>query len=308
MSHQLNTNNSSIVVHVRSADGVQHTDGYNTYFSVYLSQPLKCKEDEYFLISLSSAQIPYSFYNIQSNMNNQLIVNEEVINLTPANYNINTFIAELTDKVKSLSVKYNKPLAKFEFTASETLEILLTSLSPTSQLGMPVGTFKVIPNLTTMSRHVVNMYSFNSLFIKTPNLFSLNSVESRHGGFSDILSKIEIQSSPNEFIYYLASMNGHKSLIKQRTIAMMSFQLCATSNHLINLNGCPWEFSVQFDIIKQQQETAEQIIENLPRLISSLSVKDGNQSRRKTAQKISGGSKEKQRIKSGRQKDSTELK
>jgi len=267
MSHQLNTNNSSIVLHVRSEDGAQHTDGFNTDFSVYLSQPIKCRDDENFLISLSSAQIPYSFYNIQANLNSSLAVNGETISITPANYNVNTFAAEVQKKVPQLLMSYNKSFGKYVFSSTEDVTITLTSLSPLSQMGLVAGDHTITPLLPISSTNVVSMFSFNSLFIKTPNLFSLNSIESRHGGYSDILSKIEIQSSPNEYIYHLASMNQHKSLIRQKTISMISFALCATSNHLINLNGLGWEFSVQFDIVKVNKESALDVLASLPRIL-----------------------------------------
>jgi hypothetical protein len=267
MSHQLNTNNSSIVLHVRSEDGAQHTDGFNTDFSVYLSQPIKCRDDENFLISLSSAQIPYSFYNIQANLNSSLAVNGETISITPANYNVNTFAAEVQKKVPQLLMSYNKSFGKYVFSSTEDVTLTLTALSPLSQMGLIAGDHTITPLLPISSTNVVSMFSFNSLFIKTPNLFSLNSIESRHGGYSDILSKIEIQSSPNEYIYHLASMNQHKSLIRQKTISMISFALCATSNHLINLNGLGWEFSVQFDIVKVNKESALDVLASLPRIL-----------------------------------------
>jgi hypothetical protein len=267
MSHQLNTNNSSIVLHVRSEDGAQHTDGFNTDFSVYLSQPIKCRDDENFLISLSSAQIPYSFYNIQANLNSSLAVNGETISITPANYNVNTFAAEVQKKVPQLLMSYNKSFGKYVFSSTEDVTLTLTALSPLSQMGLVAGDHTITPLLPISSTNVVSMFSFNSLFIKTPNLFSLNSIESRHGGYSDILSKIEIQSSPNEYIYHLASMNQHKSLIRQKTISMISFALCATSNHLINLNGLGWEFSVQFDIVKVNKESALDVLASLPRIL-----------------------------------------
>jgi hypothetical protein len=194
-------------------------------------------------------------------------VNGEPISITPANYNVNTFAAEVQKKVPQLLMSYNKSFGKYIFSSTEDVTITLTALSPLSQMGLVAGDHTITPLLPISSTNVVSMFSFNSLFIKTPNLFSLNSIESRHGGYSDILSKIEIQSSPNEYIYHLASMNQHKSLIRQKTISMISFALCATSNHLINLNGLGWEFSVQFDIVKVNKESALDVLASLPRIL-----------------------------------------
>lgn len=267
------------MVHVRSRDGMQKTSGYNTDFSVMLNQPLKLNDGEYFLMSLSSAQIPYSFYNVQADLNNRIIVNGEEIFLTPANYNVNTFAEEVSTKI-NMKMTFQKNTGKYQYVALQNLTMILESDSPLAQLGLDEGTYFLAQNSTMWSNNAVNMYSFNSLYLRTPNLFSLNSLESRHGGYSDILSKIEIQSSPSEFIYYLQH-NNHRSLLKQRVITQLDVRLTGTNNHLIYLNGCSWEFSVQFDIIKENDEIpVGEHYPSIPRLISNGNVYNDKTSRK----------------------------
>jgi hypothetical protein len=231
------------MVHVRSTDGIEH--GMNTDFNIYLTEPLTCLAGEHFLMSLSSAQIPYSFYNIQSQLNNIIFIDNIEYAIPQGNYNVNTLSTAF--KLYGIDLNFSGLTGKYTISSNRTLTLKLTENSPLQQLGLTIGSYTLG---TIESKHVINMYSFNSLYIRTPNLHSLNSFETR-SGYSDILSKIEIQSSPNEFIYFEASQNAHKSLLKQREISMIHFRITGTDNRLINLNGCEFEFSIQFDVIKE---------------------------------------------------------
>lgn len=277
--HLLNTNKSSVMLHVRSVDGVASEDGFNTDFSIYLKEHLTCLPGEHFLMSLSSAQIPYSFYNIQDGMNNLIIING-VDKLIPAgNYNVITLTAVV--KEFGIILKYSVMTGKYTFTSPSLMDLILTDLSPLAQLGLPEGNYS-LGTSELVSHHVINMYSFNSLYLRTTNLHSLNSLETR-SGYSDILSKIEIQSSPNEFIYFVASQNTHKSLIKQREISMIQFKLTGTDNRLINLNGCDFEFSIQFDVIKENSDVAVDTGEGLNRIpVQNLKTKENTNVQRPT--------------------------
>jgi hypothetical protein len=163
----------------------------------------------------------------------------------------------------AIDLNFSGLTGKYTIASSKrSLTLKLTENSPLQQLGLTIGSYTLG---TIESKHVINMYSFNSLYIRTPNLHSLNSFETR-SGYSDILSKIEIQSSPNEFIYFEASQNAHKSLLKQREISMIHFRITGTDNTLINLNGCEFEFSIQFDIIKENDDVLVNTQPNIKRM------------------------------------------
>ena len=67
----------STICHIRSKDATDLTDGtYNTNFRVNIVNPIYCNLGEELHISLMSCEIPYSFYNISSELfNNTLIYN-----------------------------------------------------------------------------------------------------------------------------------------------------------------------------------------------------------------------------------------
>ena len=63
----------STVLHIRSKDASQLISGFNTDFSVNLINPINVGKNEEVHISMMSAEIPYSFYNLSSDLNNIIL-------------------------------------------------------------------------------------------------------------------------------------------------------------------------------------------------------------------------------------------
>ena len=63
----------STVLHIRGKDATQKKDGYNTDFVVHLADTIIIKNHEELHISLMSAEVPYSFYNISSELDNNTL-------------------------------------------------------------------------------------------------------------------------------------------------------------------------------------------------------------------------------------------
>ena len=84
---------SSTVLHIRSKDATQILDGFNTDFKLILTNPIIISQEEEIHISLMSAEIPYSFYNISSNLkNNILYYAETILTFTNQDYSIDDIV------------------------------------------------------------------------------------------------------------------------------------------------------------------------------------------------------------------------
>ena len=59
------------VMYINSADVVKHHEN-TTHFAYSFQEALHTREDEGALVSLLSASIPYSFYNIRDGVNNKI--------------------------------------------------------------------------------------------------------------------------------------------------------------------------------------------------------------------------------------------
>ena len=83
----------STILHIRSKDAQQLQDGYNSNFIVNLAQEIEIDPDQECHVSISSVELPYSFYNISSEIqNNILYYNSTNITFTNQNYNIQNLV------------------------------------------------------------------------------------------------------------------------------------------------------------------------------------------------------------------------
>ena len=74
MSYILDAGNeNSKVVHITSSDATHDLDNTGAYLKYDLEQPLLCPPNQDTLVSLYSAVIPYSFYNIRKDVNDRVI-------------------------------------------------------------------------------------------------------------------------------------------------------------------------------------------------------------------------------------------
>ena len=100
---------SSTILHVRSKDATQLTNGYNTNFDINLINPISIKENQEIHISVSSAEIPYSFYNVSTELKNNTLIYDDTQTLTflSQDYDIDDIInLEFTDTRSKSSSKY----------------------------------------------------------------------------------------------------------------------------------------------------------------------------------------------------------
>ena len=64
---------SSTVLHIRSKDATMLDDNLNTHFNIQLQQPIQISQENECHIFISQAEIPYSFYCISSDLNNNVL-------------------------------------------------------------------------------------------------------------------------------------------------------------------------------------------------------------------------------------------
>ena len=102
-----NHNQNSKLLHINSEDATLHltTEAKGSYFQFFFSSQIMCQNNERMLISLHSATIPYSFYNIRNGVNNTIpYLLEDVF--TSSQYITIDGSASLAGMVASFYVKY----------------------------------------------------------------------------------------------------------------------------------------------------------------------------------------------------------
>ena len=105
--------------------------------------------------------------------------------------------------------------------------------------------------------------SVRSLFIRT-NLSSTSILDSHiGGGFSNILCRVPINTTPGNIIN-IQPVNGnvHKLLLKVKDITNISMRLTNQKNRTVNLNGLDFDVSLKLDFIETKNLVVPKTLRN----------------------------------------------
>jgi len=141
MSYQLQANAmSSKILYIDSRDADTYlSSNLTSYFNYVLKENIEVPLNQRALISLNSATIPYSFYNIRDDINNKLkiqLVNQTqgttddfTLSIPEGNYDVYSFSTFLEDKINNdiltlstnirIIIDYNRDTQKFEYNLSK---------------------------------------------------------------------------------------------------------------------------------------------------------------------------------------------
>lgn len=254
MSYQLDTSNNSTLVFIKSRNLPSTAflnPSVNTYYRIQLANSISCLQGESLLLSLYSASIPCSFYNITSD-ENSFTLGGIPTTIPVGNYNARTLITALQTAVAGLTGTYNAITNKITLSYPTGPTLILTTIAPS--FGFTTNT--TITGTMT-GPNVVNIIDDYSLYLRT-NL-NLTNARDEQGNFSDVLERIPIKAS-NSVVYYESPPNQHRNLLSVKTVSEFTMALTYdTSNNLVDLNGCDWEICLLFQTIKSLERGAETI-------------------------------------------------
>jgi hypothetical protein len=221
-------------------------------------------EDSICEMSVVSAEIPLSFYNISTDLINNVFSyyisgNPTLQNITipDGNYTVDTLMLEINDSQGYFSLTYDETFNKFFVTLTPPAYdlILLYDVNNFNNQLFGISQNQLIIAVGYMSG-VVNLASVHSLQIRT----SLNtgSTISTSNPNSNVCQKIPLQINPYGIIIHNSNNYIQKSYIKSGSIKTFSLQITEQNNKLINLLGCVYELSFLFKIIKVESHITEE--------------------------------------------------
>jgi len=249
---------SSTVLHIRSKDAQQLTDGYNTNFQVQLSQAIICQPDEECHIQLMSAEIAYSFYNISDSLeNNELLINDAGSSFTITIANGSYDIDELVDAINSNSdfssrftLAFDEITLKVTFTALKNdLNIFWTQSNINRELGFRTdrpNDENLSTNDTVVSTGVVNLASVHSIFVKS-NIGQGNVISTRAGN-STTLQKISVDTNSSGIIYMDSRDFRQRTISTAPVIDHLVIRITDQNDRLLQLNDSTFELSFLFEV------------------------------------------------------------
>lgn len=237
----------SFQIHLSSSLADSYNNNLTSDCNFYLPM-IEIPSNFHIHVSIQNFSCPYTFYNINTN-NNLLIYFENLVTksvvITPGNYNTNTLITELKLNMTNFTITYNSTTNKIKFINS-LYDFTFSSISTCFSLIGFSGSNLSSSSKILSSDNCVNLSPYRCICISS-NLktFSINN-SSIHN--NSILGSIPINSAPNSIIVY-ENKNNFKSNTFSNIISYINLKLIDHTFKAINLNGCHWTITLQFDIV-----------------------------------------------------------
>ncbi len=240
------------VLHVRSKD-VERTAELNSHIYIDLLEPITINSatEEIHQILLSG-ELPYSFYNISSQVNNNIIrftANGEPLPFTfpNKNYDVNELVKVMNDGNFPFTVSYDRFTMKLTFSNTTNFTNILNLSNSTANkvLGFAenASDITVLSNQSTTSTGVVDLATVHSIFVKSNS--SSNMVFSTRQGFSSTIQKISVDVNSGGIIY-LNQNDARQHTVLNSNIEFIELKLTDQNNNLLDFNDINYELSVGF--------------------------------------------------------------
>lgn len=260
-----------VFIAIRSRDLLLTSQGdYNNSGTLNLFENIIASDDEVLGVSLISATIPNSFYNLSNNNSNNKIKFKET---GDADYTTLTIpsgsydILELSDKVKelleanstntltytftydeinnTLNIKNSNPAVyntTFDFTIENSCRRFLGFKSQIITINSTNG--------ITSDRAVDITDTRNSIYVRLPNLSNNKVVESSSGKFSNIIAQIPVVLSRNSFFNFEPPTEFICELTQKQINSIDINITYQNETEAVNFENADWEINLKITFFK----------------------------------------------------------
>lgn len=258
----------SQLLHIRSKDCHELTPGFNTHIQVSLKEAISRKIGHKLEISISSAEIPYTFYNVSSHLQSNTLKASEYNGagvyttvLSDGNYDIYDLVKEVSDASSASPTNFSCTMTFDDRTSKVTLTNILAvgitlnfSDSSVRELAKMLGfdredTF-LGAGASITGQGVVNLRPIHSIFLHS-NLTASNVITSENGSIENIIDKIPLgEVGPSQIITYDPYESAPFSTeVLADSIQLFELSLRDQNGLLIQMNNVRYEISL---IVTQQ--------------------------------------------------------
>jgi len=251
-------NSDILYFNIRSKECV-NVDGLSTNIQVNLPFTINIPQNKNLQVEVISAEVPISFYNISSDLQNNSFSYTKIptgtVNLTISNgqYTVDDLITSINSLQNDFTMSYSDIFNKFLI----TLKSPITSITFTyninnfSQQLYGISSSQTITTPAYLSG-CVNLASVHSLLIRS-NLNSAGSSSSTLEMNNDVIAKIPLEGNFGYIAFLNQNSYTRKNLMFSGT-SITSFYLKITDQNkrVINLNGLLWECTLLFSLIDKE--------------------------------------------------------
>jgi len=260
----MNSTNYEITFNVRSKEATQ-VGSLNTDIIVNLPSSIVIPENYWCEMSVVAAEIPLSFYNISAALQNNkfeyytnLSIFLNTITIPSGNYTVDTLMVIINAAQSHFVMTYNDTFNKFYLTLNVAISDLIMLYDITNYWNQIFGVFnnQLIIYPGDYLNGVCNLASVHSLQIRTD--LNTGSTISTSNPNSSVCQKIPLLTNATGIIIHNKTNYIQKSYIKYGSIKSFNLQITEQNNKLIDLNGCVYELSFLFKIIKVESHISEE--------------------------------------------------
>ena len=289
-----NNSKSSIILYLDSRDATSYLatkletdiDGnssevnLNSYFQYVLTENIEVPLNQRALVSLQSATIPYSFYNIRTDVNDTLIYEIKdntagtttgsiTITLLNGNYTAYSLAEEIKSKINEsasvglityeFAMDYDSDKNKYLYsidnkTNSNVLEVNFFFANSIKSCNVEMGfqplNHRFLSTTETNKRFSQNVIDINGsihgVYVRS-NLVSKGTLDSQNGTLSNILARLPINVQSGGIIF--GDSNHHKSIVDLKYINTITIRLTDERNRILDLNGLHFQVAIQIDFL-----------------------------------------------------------
>lgn len=203
-------------------------------------------------ISVQSATIPYSFYNVDY-FNNTLIYSvnggsDITIEIPQGNYNTSTLRNYLLSVMTNFTITYSSLDNTFTFTHS-THNFEFQDNSTCMEI---LGFDENLPHSSTSrvlkSTNSINLFTIRNVYIQSNN-FMLNNINNSTPNNCSILASIPLTTGMLSVINY-NNLNNVRSSVSYgdiRNLGILNISLTDQDGDILDLNGCHFSLTLQID-------------------------------------------------------------
>ena len=238
-------------LYLRSNEGTVN-NGIDTDVTFAISPPLTTTDFFNFTLTLESAEIPISFYNVNSS-NNTFIYHlissgvETTITIPVKNYTATQLLTVLNTLLTSLSlvVAYNDQTNRYTFTGSADFKIK----------GNAFRLLGLIPDATTFNNSSSNILVSPSMInLLFPRNCFLKLISTQATTYNAIIAKVQLSAEDLQILYFNGTIASEFSiLLSDRTLSNIRVSLVDDDNLPLGaatgLNGIMWSLGVNIETV-----------------------------------------------------------
>ena len=272
MSYILTANTPPpIVIHLDSRFATQYleTDSNGrpktTNFIYVMKEPILVPDHMNLLVSLHTATIPYSFYNVRSGVNDKVYYEvagvPKVLTLRAGNFSAtglaSTLKTDFENNGVTTTISYSRETLKFGFTLSGVASFNFKFAGQTDGANELLGLYvedKNIPiGVETFSEKAIDLNdSIHGLYIRQ-NIATKGTLDNEEGTFSNILARLPITTNAGGIIFFNAGHTDHETMVSIPAIQTIGIKLTDDRNRAIDLNGLHFQLSLKISYIHKEK-------------------------------------------------------